>query len=855
MSSTIAPTASIKSTSPEESTGSARVGSFNNMPVRVAEASDSNHFVESRDARPPSPLPDPRPIRTIRIVQQDNPDRAIHHVMTDAGIASNPRGNTSLHNEEAIKEVVDHLAALSTPAAELTSYILNYDEAGNISGQRLETFTTLADYNEVLDKQMLRIADLGDKLNKYKASAKQAYELNALLKSHKHNLSAIQAHLSHLAQKDLTPEERTIVNAFAIRFAERHMDLANFMSAFSDILPEQEPISKEERIDYSLMQAKGCLRALKKMDNVSPRVVKEVEQHCTRLEQHAKFQRGEFTPGEDTLSLDLLTEDFSLAKDKKKLSSKVLNPLSRRWDEFSSFVPKEAIPLTHPKISQPTMIRLFVEHQLKAQGVAKRDMPDVDFLLKQGIIEEINDKEWQQVNKEMTFRMDGKTYTANSTITPASHLAKNFGADYPSQGISSMDRMQYKHVPNMAHSKMIGANDEVTFSGIRHGVLDPYLINDKNLKKLPDARLSTMIKDLLLDTGAVDIPSGRNADDYATDVARQIKAGDKPIPDLADKLRTESSKMMAKELLTAAVVSDPEKMQAALEGESVDVSLNSISLVTPDLLRAYKKPGTSGDEKTMLEHQTRSLKDLAAQGEVKLQVRDQDGISRTITVKPKVRTFNFGVNKGAVATSYKLLGPKTPFWGRLMGWGFSAGMNDPELRDLLGNPRSRELGGAVAERITQLSESGDSEMIKQSGLLRQAATQAKEIWASGSFRSGGSEPYKMVSRLALVSHLMGETPLYNCKSGKDRTGQLDAEVKYLASVGNITGRIPRPDAEHTLESRRMRTDFALNTGNHEMQQMTVGLRGYKLKGVPGLNQMLREDMMDIYRGGSAFVKT
>ena len=51
----------------------------------------------------------------------------------------------------------------------------------------------------------------------------------------------------------------------------------------------------------------------------------------------------------------------------------------------------------------------------------------------------------------------------------------------------------------------------------------------------------------------------------------------------------------------------------------------------------------------------------------------------------------------------------------------------------------------------------------------------------------------MVSRLALVGHLMGETPLFNCKSGKDRTGQLDAEVKSLAAADESGGRVPPPD--------------------------------------------------------------
>ena len=553
-------------------------------------------------------------------------------------------------------------------------------------------------------------------------------------------------------------------------------------------------------------------------------------------------------------------------------------PLNERWDELGrNFSQQKPIPLTHPKISQAKMVELLVKHQLKADGVATRDMPPVGFLLQRGIVDEINHKEWPVVNKEVSFKLAGEEHTAQSTITPGAHLAQHFEEKYQSGGISSMDRLQYKHIPNMAHSQMTAADGKLLFSGIRHGVLDPYMINEKNLKSLPNEQLSTMIKELLLDTGAVRTPSRQSseaqasptdpltrpllspvqqtAEEYANTLAQQVKEGTSEIPDIAGKLRTESSKMMAKEALAAAVVSDPQKMQAALDGETVDVSLNSISLVTPDALRARFKTGDSSDEKTMLAHQTESLKALGGSGEVKLNIRDESGTLKSITVRPKVRTFNFGVNQGAVATSKGVLGPRTPLWGRAMGWGFAARMNNPELQGLLGDSGSRTLGGAVAAKITQMKESSDEPTRQQAVLLEQAATQAKEIWRSQSFSRGGREPYKMVSRLALVSHLMGETTLYNCKSGKDRTGQLDAEVKYLASVGNTTGQIPRPEEAPTDESRRMRTNFALNTGNHEVQQMTVGLKGYKLKGVPGLTKAMEADMIDIYRGGSDFAKT
>ena len=89
---------------------------------------------------------------------------------------------------------------------------------------------------------------------------------------------------------------------------------------------------------------------------------------------------------------------------------------------------------------------------------------------------------------------------------------------------------------------------------------------------------------------------------------------------------------------------------------------------------------------------------------------------------------------------------------------------------------------------------------------------------------------------------MGETPLFNCKSGKDRTGQLDAEVKFLATAADESGgRVPALD-ESMEVWRPVRNDFVFNTGNLEMQRLNTGLPGYKLKGVPGLANVIRDGM-------------
>ena len=223
-----------------------------------------------------------------------------------------------------------------------------------------------------------------------------------------------------------------------------------------------------------------------------------------------------------------------------------------------------------------------------------------------------------------------------------------------------------------------------------------------------------------------------------------------------------------------------------------------------------------------------------------------------------------------------------------MGWGFAMERNNPQMQRLFGEANAAGLGGDVADRLffmrreaAEVAENvadieteiairrgeDNSDLQEDAAMQRaelatlnkriesldSAARQAKAIWASNDYRRGGGDPFKMVSRLALVGHLMGETPLFNCKSGKDRTGQLDAEVKFLAAAADESGgRVPPPD--ESMEAwRPVRNDFVFNTGNLEMQRLNTGLPGYKLKNVPGLANVIRDGMKPLYRGGSAYV--
>ncbi len=358
-----------------------------------------------------------------------------------------------------------------------------------------------------------------------------------------------------------------------------------------------------------------------------------------------------------------------------------------------------------------------------------------------------------------------------------------------------------------------------------------------------------------------------------------IRTGKSAAATFASDMRTAASTKMAEELAVAALVSDPDKLQAAIDGEVVDINLSSISLLTPDRVRT----GSKSNERKMLRHQTEALQNLSGQ-QKNLQVRDASGDLHTVTVNCKVRTFNFGVNAGAVGRFSRVIPSHTLGWDKLMGWGYAMERNNPELKALLGE-REWELGGEVQGKLralelekemlendlnfqtnTKMPDPGFAtsipklktqlaDTIRNIDTLHKAAADAKTIWREGSYNKGGQDPYKMVSRLGMVINAMGETLAFNCKSGKDRTGQLDAELKYLTALSDAD-QLPAPGAPVTSELRQMRSDFTLHSGNLEMQRMNTGLPGFKLdpKEVPGLAYSIAGSAMEsMYRGGSKYI--
>ncbi|EDV3837582.1 type III secretion system effector inositol phosphate phosphatase, partial [Salmonella enterica subsp. diarizonae] len=215
-------------------------------------------------------------------------------------------------------------------------------------------------------------------------------------------------------------------------------------------------------------------------------------------------------------------------------------------------------------------------------------------------------------------------------------------------------------------------------------------------------------------------------------------------------LRQTGAENKAKEVLTAALFSKPELLTRALEGEAVNLKLVSVGLLTAS--------NVLGKEGTMVEDQMRAWQSLTQPGKmIHLKIRNKDGELQTVKIKPEIAAFNVGVNELALKLGFGL---KT-----------SDSYNVEALHQLLGNDLRPEAkpGGWVGDWLAQYPDN-----YKVVNIL---ARQIKDIWKNNLHHKDGGEPYKLAQRLAMLANEIDAVPAWNCKSGKDRTGMMDSEIK------------------------------------------------------------------------------
>ena len=419
--------------------------------------------------------------------------------------------------------------------------------------------------------------------------------------------------------------------------------------------------------------------------------------------------------------------------------------------------------------------------------------------LSQGILREFSDTlnrgNWSPIEKNVTFSLDGATYRGKSTITPASHMGGAMGPLYAHgpRGYNSHSYGETTHAVNLAHSTFEVAGKTV-FSGIRHGV-----------------------------HAAVDVEDPTQFRD--------------------------ANRSRAKETLIAAFTSNNALVQAALNDPNTPVKFyfSSVSLLTPDFFRGNRS-NRHENELLMLRAQTEAYRWFSNKV-IEVDVPVSPTVTRRVKIRPEIATFNYGVNWGGVSGFSRVFG----------GWGPSQDVNFGGLTKLTSFVQNT-LDSIAQEKARITGESDAEKAARQALTKREEAIktlwkQIKAIDGSKSYASDGHEAYKMTARIAVLTHLLGGVPAWNCKSGKDRTGMMDVECKFLATLVAQGQTIPEPGAPLSAEQRILFRSLLLQSGNHEMQRYNTGIAGYKLEGVGSIKERIGDiDAHAVFLGGSKIVR-
>ncbi|GIW23238.1 MAG: hypothetical protein KatS3mg068_2245 [Candidatus Sericytochromatia bacterium] len=495
------------------------------------------------------------------------------------------------------------------------------------------------------------------------------------------------------------------------------------------------------------------------------------------------------------------------------------------------------IRLFSKNLPEQEILKLVLKDAFKKAGIETEKLKDE---LHKKHVSILNNMDWKPIQKEIKIPIgNGKLETFKSTITPAAHIgeknSKTF-ENYNGKGISCATSWEKEKAVNLATTEFKDSKGNTLFKALRHGINSAFGIKDKVQREQANLNRAT-------------------------------------------------------EIIKAAIASDPDKLDKAIKEGKIELNLNSISLVTPDEFRPLKnlfsRAIKKDNEKAMLKEQIEAWNKLDGK-ENTIKIKDKSGNEHEVKVKTNILAFNFGVNAGGVGKLSRIIG----------GWGNSDIINSQSMNKLFGlsnkqlkealeanemlkileetgmgtisnqeyeNTKSnltklapvyKEFGGVVGKKLKELDDKlknatgEEAEQIKQKmDIIEQLSNQIKEIWDNKSYKKSGHDPYKMVSRLAVLTNYLDDTVAFNCKSGKDRTGELDVEAKFLAFMINKNGKVPSYNKELTDDEKKIFREIALNSGNLEMQKYNVSAGGFKLEGVDAITERLGgKEAKEVHRG-------
>lgn len=294
--------------------------------------------------------------------------------------------------------------------------------------------------------------------------------------------------------------------------------------------------------------------------------------------------------------------------------------------------------------------------------------------------------------------------------------------------------------------------------------------------------------------------------------------------------RQDANKARAIETAKAAFLSRPDLIEKALANPNapVTVRMTSVSLLTTTNIGCK--------EGSMTKDQERAWAAINGQP-ITVKVKRADNSEVEVTIQPDVTNFTLSSNPP------KMIG----FFG---GVGFRWVNVQQSNKTAFAKFMAR-----VDEFLADNATSSDPEVQKKCQYVSVLRSQLRTIWDAETYMKESGGAYKASARVAVMSYLMGDVPCWNCKSGKDRTGMMDAECKLLALLIEQGRDIPPPGSKMSKNDTQLYRDMVLKSGNLEMQKYNTGLGGYKALGEASTIKRRLGNWLKRAKGASRYAKS
>ena len=332
-------------------------------------------------------------------------------------------------------------------------------------------------------------------------------------------------------------------------------------------------------------------------------------------------------------------------------------------------------------------------------------------------------------------------------------------------------------------------------------------------------------------TGVKNIASMDRNNENAVNVWKnEVKSKDGKV--LFSSLRhanTRGKKRSTKQILLAAAVQQYglDKLKSEANKNKVwEVNLGNVQLMTN-----WKKIAKKFGENNLISSQMKTFnefvdKDVAVE------------LDETHIVHLKLKDpilFNFGMNEihyNKILPIDDMRSENLKSFEKLFGKELPSEkskniFNKNSLNDINENSWIDKLGGKVGDYIKNNLINKESVDYKK---IKNLSKQVLYIWHTTYGHGNKKNPGAIQSRLLALMNLIGYPVSFNCKSGKDRTGILAAEVNNLiTSMEANAGEVPDPYKKLDTEER-LNLISALESSNSEkIAQYNTGYKGLKVR--------------------------